>query len=85
MVMGGGEKLGKFDRGVLSYTIATADITVSFPEDDVCCRWCPYLKHYDSIDRDRCIITNDILYSRQIIGHNCPLVIINNVKAEELD
>lgn len=82
--MEGGDKLAKFDKGVLNYSIATAEITVAFPEDDICCRWCPFVKHYESIDRDRCIITNDILYSRQIIGYNCPLTVINKVTEGDL-
>ena len=76
--------MGKYDRGVLSYSVATAEVTVSFPEDDVCCKWCPFLKHYDSIDRDRCLITNDILFSRQIVGVNCPLTVINQVTEGDL-
>ena len=83
-VMEGGDKLAKFDKGVPNYTVATAEVRVNFPGDDVICRWCPFLKHYDSIDRDRCLLTNDILYSREIVGYNCPLVIINNVTEGDL-
>ena len=77
--------MGRFDRGVTSYTFAECTIQISFPEDEVKCKWCPMLKHYDSIDRDRCLLTNDILFSKELIGHNCPLTILNNVKAEEMD
>ena len=75
---------GRFDRGVTSYTFAIAEIQVAFPEDEVKCKWCRFLKHYDGIDRDKCSLTDDILYSREIIGHNCPLTILNEVKTEEL-
>ena len=82
--MEGGEKLGKFDKGVSKYSVATADVTVYFPESDVSCGWCPFLKHYDSIDRDRCLLTNDILYSRQTVGYRCPLTVINEVSEGDL-
>ena len=77
--------MSKFDKGVTSYTFATAEIQVAFPEDEVACQWCPFLKHYDTIDRDRCQLTDEILFSRKLIGRNCPLTIINQVNAEELN
>ena len=76
--------MGRFDRGVTSYTFATAEVQVAFPEDEVKCRWCPFITHYDGLDRDKCSLTHEILYSREFVGQNCPLTIINNVKAEEL-
>ena len=76
--------MGRFDRGVTSYTFATAEIQVAFPEDEVKCQWCPFLKHYDTINRDRCQLTDEILFSRELIGQRCPLTIINQVNAEEL-
>ncbi len=77
--------MSRFDKGVTSYTFATAEIQVAFPEDEVMCQWCPFLKHYDTIDRDRCQLTDEILFSRKLIGHNCPLTIINQVNTEELN
>lgn len=76
--------MGRFDKGVTSYTFATAEIQVAFPEDEVKCQWCPFLKHYDTINRDRCQLTDEILFSRELIGQRCPLTIINQVNAEEL-
>ena len=76
--------MGRFDRGVTSYTFAECTIQVAFPEDEVKCKWCPFIKHYDSIDRDKCSLTEEILFSKEIIGHKCPLTIINNVDTEEL-
>lgn len=75
----------KFDKGVLFYTFAEATIQISFPEDEVCCHWCPFIKHYDGLDRDKCSLTEDILFSKETRGRNCPLVIINSVETEELD
>ena len=76
--------MGRFDKGVTSYTFAECTIQVSFPEDEVKCRWCPFLRHYDSLDRDRCALTEEILYSRELIGRDCPLTILNQVNVEEL-
>ena len=77
--------MGRFDKGVTSYTFAEVTVQVSFPEEEVKCQWCPFLKHYDTINRDRCELTNEILFSREIFGHNCPLTILNTVDAKELE
>ena len=77
--------MGRFDKGVSYYTVAECDIQVNFPEDEVKCKWCRFLKHYDGIDRDKCSLTDEILFSREIIGHRCPLTILNDVKAEEME
>ena len=74
-----------FDKGVAYYTYVDLSIQFGFPEDQVCCRWCPFIRHYDSLDRDKCAITEDILYSRETRGRNCPLVILNQVETEELN
>ena len=76
--------MGRFDRGVSSYTVASLDMNVFFPEDEIKCKWCRFVQHYDSLDRDKCGLTNEILFSREIIGQQCPLTIINQVKTEEL-
>ena len=75
---------GKFDKGVSYYTVAECDIQVNFPEDDVKCQWCPFLRHYDGINRDKCSLTEEILVSREIIGMKCPLTILNEAKAEDM-
>ena len=77
--------MGRFDRGVSYYTFAETTIQVGFPEDDIKCKWCPFLKHYDGLNRDKCGLTDDILFSTELIGHHCPLTILNDVKTEELD
>lgn len=69
--------MGRFDKGVSYYTDAEVTVQVHFPEDEVKCKWCPFLKHYDSMDRDRCNLTNEILISKEIIGRKCPLTIMN--------
>ena len=76
--------MGRFDKGVASYTFATTEVQVAFPEDEVKCRWCPFLSHYDSLDRDKCQLTHEIIFTREFTGNRCPLTIINKVDVEEL-
>lgn len=77
--------MGKhFDGGVSYYTVADLSLQVHFPEDEVKCKWCPFLRHYDGLDRDKCQLTEEILVSKEITGVRCPLVVINEVKTEEL-
>ena len=74
----------RFDSGVSYFTVANLDMNVFFPENEFCCKWCRFLQHNDGLDRDKCALTNDVLYSREFIGQNCPLTIINEIKTEEL-
>lgn len=66
------------------YTVGECEIQVNFPEDDVRCHWCPFLKHYDSMDRNKCSLTDEILISTEIIGQRCPLTIIIENKTEDV-
>lgn len=77
--------MGKFDKGVSFFTIAECEIQVAFPEKEVACHWCPFLKHYDSMNRDKCSLTDEILISTEFIGRNCPLTILNEVKTEDME
>ena len=74
----------RFDTGVKYYTVGECEIQVNFPEDDVRCHWCPFLKHYDSMDRNKCSLTDEILISTEIIGQRCPLTIIIENKTEDV-
>ena len=74
----------RFDSGVSYYTVAECEIQVNFPEDEVKCQWCPFLRHYDGINRDKCSLTEEILISREIIGQKCPLTILTEVKVEDM-
>ena len=61
----------QFNNGVSYYTKATAEI--GFPEDDVCCYWCPLMTRDPNL-RDVCSKTGEILLaSKHMIGVNCPL------------
>lgn len=76
--------MAKFDKGITWYTTCNLDINIGFPEDEVKCKWCPFLRHFDSTDRDFCQITNEILFTREFTGMKCPLTILNDVSTEEM-
>jgi hypothetical protein len=61
----------EFRNGVSYYTKATA--VVGFPEDDVCCHWCPLMSRDPNL-RDVCGKTGEILLApKHTIGFECPL------------
>ena len=61
----------QFDNGVSYYTRATVEI--GFPEDDICCHWCPLMTRDPNL-RYICSKTGEILLSsKHMIGFNCPL------------
>lgn len=76
--------MGRFDNGVNSYTFAEGIVEVAFPEDEVKCKWCKFMTHNDGLNRDKCFLTGEILFSRELIGQKCPLTVINEVKTEDL-
>lgn len=60
-----------FSRGVSYYTKASVEI--GFPENDICCHWCPLMTRDPNL-RDVCSKTGEILLaSKHSIGFNCPL------------
>lgn len=60
-----------FSRGVRYYTKATVEI--GFPEDDVCCHWCPLMTRDPNL-RDVCGKTGEILLApKHSTGFSCPL------------
>ena len=60
-----------FHGGVSYYTKATAEI--GFPENDICCYWCPLMTRDPNL-RDVCGKTGEILLAAKYsIGFNCPL------------
>ena len=75
---------GRFDRGVSYFTVAECEVRVNFPEDEVKCKWCPFLRHYDGLNRDKCDRTGEILVSTEIIGYECPLTILTQAKTEDM-
>lgn len=62
----------QFSKGVSYYTKASVEI--GFPEDDVCCHWCPFLASEYKLDREFCKKTGEILVApTHDIGYYCPL------------
>lgn len=57
-----------FERGVSYYTKATVEI--GFPEDRVCCEYCPMLETYA---RKQCRRTGEYLMDTRTVGYWCPL------------
>lgn len=58
-------------NGVQYYTSATVEI--HFPEDRVCCAYCPLLETYA---RNQCRRTGEyIIDTRATVGYDCPLKI----------
>ena len=61
-----------FSRGVSYYTQGT--VAVAFPEDDICCRWCPFMGMELKIDRAYCKKTGEYLVNPNFdIGWDCPI------------
>jgi hypothetical protein len=61
----------EFRNGVSYYT--RASVQIGFPEDDVCCHWCPMMTRDPNL-RDVCGKTGEILLApKHTIGMNCPL------------
>ena len=72
-----------FDRGVSFYTFGTALIKVGFPENEIKCGYCPFIKEEYGLKRHKCILTDEMLYSIEIRGRKCPLVFTGEI--EEVD
>lgn len=65
----------QFENGISYYTKYHADITVAFPENVVCCRYCPFCRAEKELGRYWCRLTNDMLYCPEARGlpESCPL------------
>lgn len=72
-----------FDRGVSFYTFGTALIKVGFPENEIKCGYCPFIKEEYGLKRHKCILTDEMLYSIETRGRKCPLVFTGEI--EEVD
>ena len=67
--------MSRFDRGVTWYTHGTITIDVAFPEDAVCCRYCPHLRADANGARHKCPLTNEIIIHLDRRGGLCPVEI----------
>lgn len=63
------------------YTKGTAEIEVFFPEDQVKCQWCEFLKNEYFANRTSCRLTGEMLpYILDGIGNYCPLKFEEEIK-----
>jgi hypothetical protein len=72
-----------FAKGVSYYTHCTVDI--HFPEDDICCMWCPLMGNESGSHREYCRKTGEYLPApRDLRGERCPLVFSVDEETGEL-
>ena len=57
-----------FRSGVSYYT--KANVEIFFPENKICCEYCPLLETYA---RKQCRRTGEYLVDTRTIGYDCPL------------
>ena len=62
-----------FESGVKYYTHGKAVIDVGFPEDKVCCRWCPWRRVERDGSRNWCRLNDEMLYNIDLQGDKCPV------------
>lgn len=60
--------MSRFESGVKYYTAGT--VKVAFPEDRVCCAYCPLMETYA---RKQCRMTGEYLADDRYIGYRCPI------------
>lgn len=58
----------EFRNHVTYYTSARVSTTIYFPEDKVKCYYCRFLKYEHGLDRYRCLLTDEIIYSPHAPG-----------------
>lgn len=69
---------------VAFYTYAQLNITIGFPENRLCCRWCPLCKMESGLKRLYCAVTNELLvYPDETVGNRCPLKLLETEKENE--
>jgi len=62
-------------KGVKYYRFGKTEIEVGFPEEDICCRWCPLLVSYGDPRKYMCYSTKQyVLYPEYQVARDCPLV-----------
>lgn len=70
----------RFENGVQWYTRGRVEI--SFPEAEVCCRYCPLMRSDAGNTRHVCISTGEILGNIDIRPRTCP---VEELKEDEHD
>ena len=59
-------------NGVSWYDTGQVTVSVNFPEGDRRCKWCQFCRTDNGI-RQKCTLTNYILFSIDYIPTSCPL------------
>lgn len=60
--------------GVLRYTRGMVTVKIGFPNGEKKCKWCAFCRSDPSMRaRERCILTEEILYDIGAIGSSCPM------------
>jgi len=73
--------MSKQNNSIDYYTVKTAEISVSFPEDYINCQYCRFLEYKYSHKTYNCLCTRElILYPFDDVGNDCPFA--NNKKME---
>ncbi len=63
-----------FKNGVSWYTSGIAKVKINFPEDDICCKWCPFCRSENDLERFWCRLTNRMIYNPYIgLSDDCPI------------
>lgn len=57
-------------NGITYYT--KTNVTICFPEDKICCKYCPL---YETYARGQCRRTGEYIVDDRTIGYMCPLEI----------
>ena len=58
----------EFPNGVSYFTEGMASVPVYFPEDRVCCRYCPFCRAESDLNRFWCRQTNNMIYNPNVPG-----------------
>ena len=74
--------MGRFDRGISYYTKGTAHINIYFPEDEVKCKYCQYLRYIEGIGH-RYKLTEDIVYSIETRNDGCPIIFEGEIEEKK--
>ena len=64
-----------FENGVRFYTKGIAAVEVSFPENAVCCQYCPFCYAEENLKRHKCRLTGEIIVNPYSLyrGAKCPV------------
>lgn len=72
-----------FKFGVKYYTLGKLETQVGFPENQAVCGYCPFVKSEFDLKRHRCLVTDEMLYSLEIRGRECPLKFSGEIEEVE--